>query len=308
MALSADSMRKVQLLLSKSVGVETALSAMSEVMRKIEINTKIAVDDKLDDNQRQVLDYFMMKTNPQKNLEMSIKLRHPMTGTWLTGPAGFATWLQNPGSKMWLSGIPGAGKTVLAGSVIQEAVGRSYTADDIGVGFFFDDYKSEITWDPVNVLGAVASQLARQKPGAFDILKGYYDQLHPRKGLEKTPDPDDLRAMIGEMSELFAQTIIVVDGLDECGETTSRVVDGLQELATFHSKVSMALFSRNHDEIRSILESEFDHIEIAAHTDDVKLYVGAELDHRIQTRRLRLSNMAIKDEIAEKLVERANGM
>lgn len=303
MALSADSMRGIQSLLSKNAELGKEVSELSEIIAKIEINTQITVEDK----QQRILDYFM-KISPQPNLEMSVKLRHSMTGLWLTNSPEFTEWLENPGSRLWLSGIPGAGKTVLAGSVIQEALSRSYTTKDVSVGFFFCDYKDRDTWDPTNVLGAIASQLARQKAEAFEILQNYYNELHPKNGLEKTPDPDELRIKIGEMSQMFNQTIVIVDGLDECGDTTDDVVDILVELAEYDTTVSMATLSRDHDNIRYRLEESFTHITIAAHSEDVRLYVGAELDHRIRTQQLRLASVAMKDEIAETLIQRADGM
>lgn len=303
LALSADSIHTMQMSLSKTKLLATEVSKMAEVVRRVEINTQIAVEYK----QERILDFFM-KLSPQINLETSIKLRHPMTGLWLTDSPSFSYWLESPGSKLWLSGIPGAGKTVLAGSVIQEALTRSYTMDNVGVGFFFCDYKNDKTWNPVNILGAIASQLARQKNEAFAILQAYYDNLNPRGGLSKTPDSEELRAKIGEMSEVFVQTFIVVDGLDECGETTDDVVDILLELATYNPAITMALFSRDHDNIRYQLEEDFKHVSIAAHTEDIRLYVGAELENRIRTHRLRLTSVAIKDEILETLVQRADGM
>lgn len=95
LALSADSMRKVQLSLSKTVELGIEMSAMGETVKRIEINTQIAVEDK----QRKVLNYFM-KISPQQNLEMSIKLRHPMTGLWLTDSPNFTYWLERNGSKI----------------------------------------------------------------------------------------------------------------------------------------------------------------------------------------------------------------
>lgn len=303
LALSADSLRKIQMTLSKQHALGMDVSVIAETAKRIEINTRIVVEDK----NRQILDYFM-KFSPQPNLEMSVNLRHPMTGLWLTGSPKFKSWLECPGSNMWLSGIPGAGKTVLAGSVVQEALTHSDTVDGIGVAFFFCDYKNSITWNPTNILGAIASQLARQKSEAFAILEAYYVNLHPSKGLEKTPDAVELRAKIGQMSKVFTRTIIILDGLDECGDFTEEVVEFLFELATDYDNISMALFSRDHENIRMILQDDFEHIPIAAHIDDIKLFVCAELDRRIRTKHLHLGSVAIRDEISETLIRRAEGM
>ncbi|KAH6988109.1 hypothetical protein BKA56DRAFT_714323 [Ilyonectria sp. MPI-CAGE-AT-0026] len=302
-ALATDSMRKLQLSLSKISELDKQLAAIGQTVAQIEVNTRIDMNDQ----RRRVLDFFM-KVSPQPNLETSIKLRHPMTGTWLTESPRFLHWLETPGSKLWLTGIPGAGKTVLAGSVIQEALNRSYNNQQVGVAFFFCDYKSSKTWETVVILGAIASQLARQKDEAFEILRQYHDDLHPKKGLAHAPDPDELRARIVQMSELFDQTMIVVDGLDECSDKADDVVDILLEVADYAQNLSMALLSRDHLNIRDRLEPDFDIAPIAADTSDLKRYVSTELEQRIKGGRLRLSDMSVKEEIAEALVSRAQGM
>jgi hypothetical protein len=165
-----------------------------------------------------------MKISSQSNLETSVKPQHLMTGLWLTGSPKFTTWLETPGSKLWLSGILEAGKTVLAGAVIQDAITRSYSHPKVGVAFFFCDYKNSSIWDILNILGAMASQLSRQNDNAYSRLQTYYDQLRSAGRLEKNPDSEDLRVKITEMSEDFEQIIIFVDGLDECGDSIDAVV------------------------------------------------------------------------------------
>ncbi|KAL6401893.1 hypothetical protein AUP68_14350 [Ilyonectria robusta] len=302
-ALATDSMRKLQLSLSKTSELDKQLAAIGQTVAQIEVNTRIDVNDQ----KRRVLDFFM-KVSPQPNLETSVKLRHPMTGTWLTESPRFLHWLETPGSKLWLTGIPGAGKTVIAGSVIQEALHRSYNNQQVGVAFFFCDYKNSETWETAAILGVIASQLARQKDEAFEILRQYHDELHPKKGLTKAPDPDELRARISQIAQLFDQTMIVVDGLDECGDKADDVVDILLEVIDYSEKLSMALLSRDHLNIRDRLEPEFDITPIAADTSDLKRYVNTELEQRIKGGRLRLSDMSMKEEIAEGLVGRAEGM
>ncbi|KAJ4230960.1 hypothetical protein NW759_002943 [Fusarium solani] len=279
------------------------LATIKETVKRIEINTLIDVDRK----KRRILDFFM-PVNPQPDLETSVRLRHVLTGLWLTESPAFDHWLHTPGSKLWLTGIPGAGKTILAGSVIQEALPRSHDAPGIGAAFFFCDYKDPSTWNTANILGATASQLARQKEEAFDILGEYYVELHLPHGLPRTPDSDELRASISQMSEHFDQTLMAVDGLDECGDEAEGVVDILCEVADYSERVAMALFSRDHLNIRIRLDQDYEIIHIAAQTEDIRIYVGAELEKRIKTRRLQLNDMTMKSEIAEILVNRAEGM
>lgn len=303
MALSADTMQKLQVSLAKVDDLGKRVSSIEEVARRIEVNTVIAVKNE----ELRVLDYFV-KFSPQPYLELSIKLRHAMTGLWLTDSPEFTHWLETPDSRLWLTGIPGAGKTVLAGSVIQEALERSHRESSVSVAFFFCDYKNTDTWEPVNILGAIASQLARQKEEAFLILKDYYEALHPTTGLARSPDPDDLRAKITEMSALFDQTMVILDGLDECGHNTDSAIDVLRELGDYTERLSLAVFSRDHQEIRQGLGEDYETIPIEAQTGDIKLYVASEIERRVQNRQLRLADMVMKGEILETLVVRAKGM
>ena len=139
-------------------------------------------------------------------------------------------------------------------------------------------------------------------------LQEYYAELHPIRALNKLADVEELRAMVGNMSEFFQQVVIVVDGLDECGDHTHNVVESLSELATATDKTTIALFSRDEVDIRVLLEDDFKEIHIEAHTEDIEQYVRAEMESRIQSGRLQLHNTVIKDEIQDELVNRANGM
>ncbi len=110
------------------------------------------------------------------------------------------------------------------------------------------------------------------------------------------------------MSSLFDQLYIIVDGLDECGDDADLVVQTLSLLAQESKLITMALLSRNELYIRECLEEKFVHIEVEAHTEDVELYVAAELEQRITSRKLRLRDVSLKDEIILQLVRGARGM
>jgi hypothetical protein len=52
--------------------------------------------------------------DPSSHQNIAVKLRQPGTGVWFTEGHQFKHWLATPNAKLWLYGIPGAGKTVLA--------------------------------------------------------------------------------------------------------------------------------------------------------------------------------------------------
>jgi NACHT domain/Fungal N-terminal domain of STAND proteins len=305
-ALSADNMAALLRALSRQ---DELADGIQDIKSKLEarwaVETRIAMN-----KERQDILNFFEKIDPSPNHETSLKLRHPLTGLWLTEGEAFKTWLYTRNSKLWLSGIPGAGKTVLAASVIEEAIKES--SPNRAVAYFYCDYKDERTQDPVNILGSLATQLGRQCENCFALLRQHYFTCHP---VEKAPLKADLAALsrrIREMALTFDDVSIIVDGLDECGTNTTKVVESLVSLGSdTNSNTRTLLLSRSEYDIRQLLQEHYSHIEIAANSEDLRLYVAAEIETRMRKigrGQLRIKNPELKQHIMETLVTRADGM
>jgi ankyrin repeat protein len=140
-----------------------------------------------------------------------------------------STWLCGLSSHLWLSGIPGAGKTVLSGLIIEECMNR--TTAERAVAFFYCDYRSPNSQNVVNILGSIASQLARQNENSFKQLSKYHRTLHPQHQLKQSPEIEQLIQLLRYLSSTFEDVWIVVDGLDECGSSTVDVLETFPEQA-----------------------------------------------------------------------------
>lgn len=300
LALSVDSMSALLQTLSKQRDISKGVKDIRDTVN--EIKTRIFVDE----HREKVLDFFL-PVNPQINFETSIRLRHPMTGLWLTEEQAFKNWIYSPNAKLWMSGIPGAGKTVIAGSAIEEVLMVASSGTAIGVCFFFCDYKNPKSLDPVNILSSFASQLARQNDRAYAMLEQYYAELHPGQNLLKLNKLVGIGDLVVKMADLFDRVLVVVDGLDECG-SDSPVADELADMARKSQVVSMALLSRDEMHIREALGDMFEHIDIAARGSDVRRYVREELEDRIKRRQLRLRSQELKEDMINTLIGKAGGM
>ncbi|OBS23314.1 hypothetical protein FPOA_03863 [Fusarium poae] len=304
MATSADSLSKLHILLNQQAEHN---GKIEEAVKNIDEKTKLIANIQLDKEKRRILNVFMDPTlNPRHNLDQSIKLRQPTTGTWLMSSVELQSWFNDPGSLLWLNGIAGGGKTILAGLVIQEAMSRS--SHEIGVAFFFCDYKNTATLRPAKILGAIAAQLALQNDTSFDILEKYHEDLNPSDALAVMPDVEGLGITISSMIKTFRQVLIVVDGLDECGDEMGSVTTSLAAFASLDTPASVALFSRQETDIRARMGDVFTDVSIEAHNEDIEIYVWSELDKRIESQRLRLSDPNTAHDIAEQLIMKAHGM
>lgn len=158
--------------------------------------------------------------------------------------------------------------------------------------------------------GTLASQIGRQNQEAFEILEEYYQKLHPENKMATKPKSQDLLMVLKKIASAFDDVRLVVDALDECGESTRAVAKFLQELASCETQnVSLVLLSRNETDIRDLFAPPFSqHIEVAAHTEDVEQYVRIEIENRTREKKLRIRNPDLRDEIVRHLVEKADGM
>ena len=303
LALEADEMSGMVKILAKQAGMSNQLQDIKdELVRRRETETRI----QLSEEHKNILRSFGT-TDPERNYNMSLKLRQPATGLWLMEGAEFQGWLANPGTGLWIYGIPGAGKTVLAASIIEEAIQLS--SDRVAVAYYFCDYKDSATQLPGNILGALVQQLARQDDQSFKVLRDFYYRHQRDDRPSLAYDPSRLSVLIAEMAIFFETTMIIVDGLDECGNAMSTVTRLLASLrrSNGNSNIKTLYLSRNEVEISDVL-ADYPQLSIAAHQSDLRLYVGAEMARRIGNKELRIKDFSLKEHIMETLIEGADGM
>lgn len=306
LALAADSLNKLRLCLSRQDEVHDRVKDIQSTAGKLlDIQTRIAIDKK----KSEVLKFFL-RTNPRDEYETNIKLHHPMTGLWLTEGPEFDEWYTTHNSSIWCTGIPGAGKSVLAACIVEECLRRSAGDPSTAVAYFFCTYRNIKTHAASSILSSLCAQLALQNDNAFAILEDYYDELKPLFQPARDRSDDRLASTFCKMSEAFHQVYLIVDGLDECSDHVQDSTHALVALRcpTGETSLKMALSSRDEIIIRQEIRPCFQHIEIEAHTADLQLYVAAELESRIASRKLRLRDLTLKDVLMARLVDGAKGM
>ena len=303
LALSADNISGILLALSRQSAISNDIQ---DIKREIQQRHQTEIRIRLNDERQKALD-SIGPIEPRKNHEMGLKLRHPATGLWFTQGHDLNTWLNTSSAKLWLYGIPGAGKTVLASSIIQEVLAKK--SDRVALAFFYCDYKDIATQQPANILGSLARQISLQDEQAFDRLKALYERHLPDTRESQEYSPRDLCNLILEMASFFDSIMIIVDALDECGTNTDSVVRLLTSLnSPSESNTVKTLFlSRDEIDIRELLE-DYAQVSIAAQSSDLGLYVAAEIELRVRERKLRIKDLSLKEYIKERLVDGAAGM
>ncbi|PMD27144.1 hypothetical protein NA56DRAFT_697312 [Hyaloscypha hepaticicola] len=245
--------------------------------------------------------------DPSSHQNVAIKLRQPGTGVWFTEGHQFKHWLATSNAKLWLYGIPGAGKTVLASSIIQAASNQTEHAN--GLAYFYCDYKDPKTHDPMVILGALVRQLALQNPRCLGAVEKFYSNHYRESGPTTGPSvaPEDFCLLIQSLSTFFDEVMIIIDALDECGNDRSKVVELLAILNADGFNIKTLFTSRLETDIEVHLQY-YEKISIAATSSDLKLYVASEIESRSRKRLLRTRDPDLKKEIMDRLVDGAEGM
>lgn len=174
------------------------------------------------------------------------------------------------------------------------------------VAFFFCDYKYPESLNPVNILAALAVQLAKQADAAFEVLESYHEELHPDNGIGKPTETKRMIEILHEIIGIYHRVYFAIDGLDECGTNVVEILQSLNQL-TQGNHANMALFSRDEPDIAEEL-SDNTRVEISAHTEDLELYVLAQMETRKRLGSLAVKNPDLHEHIRRTLVEGANGM
>lgn len=303
LALSADTLSRVEEVLSVQQKVHDDIREIKTSLtgrRTFETQFLSFVSEQ---EQAKIFDFFGNVDQANRHLA-SKSLRHPGTGLWLLQADEFQGWIKGDRPRLWLSGIPGAGKTVLASAVVEE-VWANHTDSSKALAYFYCDYKDALSQDPVKILGSLAVQLACQNADSFELLQELFQKYNTSTGAGVRPDATTMADVITEMSKTFHDVFIVVDALDECGKNAEEVTRVLSSLEGRCIKI--ALLSRNESEIRRVLRG-FEKIPIAARRSDLSLYVAAEIDKRIKDEKLNLRNLSLKEDIMESLIDGADGM
>ncbi|MCJ1251149.1 Ankyrin-2 [Trapelia coarctata] len=246
--------------------------------------------------------------NPEIQHSSAIRLRHPGTGEWFLDGEDFKSCLESHNPALWLYGIAGAGKTVLASAIIETIRARVAGDSSKGIAYFYCDYKDSTTQEPTNIMRSLLKHAAVQHPGSFKELQQFIGKHKQQGDLDSIPNPTQLKDLLLKVIRHYDSLYIVVDALDECpDEHRHAVLDILGSLRASAANVTLIYTSREEVDIAQAL-SDFKHVRIAANVSDLELYAASEIELRIRSGRLRIKHTEIKDEIIDKLSHGADGM
>jgi len=221
---------------------------------------------------------------------------------WVTN--GLAQEGVDQSTPYWIYGSPGIGKTSLAHSICEELDDRNQLA-----GAFFcrrDDTNSS---EPRNILPTLLYQLAKTSPPFRSIVT---EHLHKKQhttpqSMQDTLFLDFIRSI---PSHSNPDTIVVIDALDECGNTQSRadILKVLIDAAALAPWLKIIITSRPEvDIIRSLgTAAKYDLGTDQEATADLRTF--AQRQFNLVATRWSLPNSWPAESLFNSVILRANGL
>ncbi|KAJ7271005.1 ankyrin repeat-containing domain protein [Mycena rebaudengoi] len=228
------------------------------------------------------------------------RTRQEGTGRWFLEDSRFRNWLSSTEESIWCSGIPGAGKTVLA-SIVVDYLRSHLQSNHVGVAVAYLNHKESEAQSPPNILAGLWWQLASER-----LISPLVQQLYQKHQSRRTsPSLDEVREIFHSTVAEYSKVFVVVDALDEYPEAHRHIL--LNALAAIGGSVCLMLTSRPNISPKSFFPTA-PVVEIRAQEEDICRYIGAQIQNSFRLSKHVKARPELSEEIEIKIAKNTDGM
>ncbi|KAF8857794.1 hypothetical protein BDZ45DRAFT_550651, partial [Acephala macrosclerotiorum] len=233
-----------------------------------------------------------------------LSLRYPETGDWLLETPEFNKWLGDRNRTLWLDGIPGSGKTVLA-SVVIDYLQRTRAGPNMVVSYVYYDYQESIRQTPENIISSILKDIVQSRPLSAQMVKFYWDHNRGRKVI---PTLHELSGILRQEMERCASVFLIIDALDESPDEQGSRGKLLKELQILEPFMRLMVISRPHINVVNHFPSS-NRLVVVATKHDIQRYVEIRIsDDTRHLARILEGHPVLQKSIVEAVVNKANGV
>ncbi|KAL8861141.1 MAG: hypothetical protein Q9178_002357 [Gyalolechia marmorata] len=225
-------------------------STNAAVIREIQSDTKYVKLSMANDQVKAIIDWISNFNFLKQQTEFVSQSRQG-TGQWFLHRTVFEQWAASHESMLWCPGIMGAGKTYLA-SIAVDYIKTVRKDQEVALLVIYCGYNKAKGQSVDSLIAALIKQFLQIRPDISEDLKNLYEKS---SGTDVLPRLDKLTKILRAELVQFDACFIVIDGLDEMLEESSRQT--LLETLT-HGKVNILVTSRPLDSIGELFSSIID--------------------------------------------------
>ncbi|PPQ84105.1 hypothetical protein CVT25_003471 [Psilocybe cyanescens] len=226
------------------------------------------------------------------------------TGTWLINSPEFQEWHSKDDGLLVITGIPGAGKTVLSSIVIEYLENLHSKENHNAVVFMY--CRHDDTYSVTDFLASLVKQLVEEhhdKPPIFEAVNDIHDD-HKKK--ETYPSEVELLELLQQLFTSLKKVFIILDAFDEASYNVRAHL-----LAKLLSLQAVILITSRLLELglSKTLPPDAVHIYIEAQTqNDIQLFVRNEVKANSDILDLIGDDDSCMNKVCTKIEENSKGM
>lgn len=189
-------------------------------------------------------------------------------------------------------------------SAIIDFLQRIFYNSNVGMAFFYCNYKQQDEQSTQALIGSLVQQLTERHADIPEDLKALYDRRSRNRTIPTPPTKDDYLQELMSQINSCPTTFLVIDALDECEDETRKAF--CAELHKLPEKVHFLFTSRDIPELGLQIKPSV-RLEIRADKKDVVKYLE---DHIKTANRLErhTQDPKVRHLVVDTICEKADGM
>lgn len=222
------------------------------------------------------------------------------TGQWIIEKERFRKWRCATESKTLLCpGMPGAGKTFIAATIIDHLHQQFQDDSNIAVIFIYFDFNRQDEQTADNLIASLVKQLSHLRPGSLSRL--YRD--HQRR--RTRPSREEMLKTLYTIATSYTKLFLVVDAVDECQNNGTRKLF-LQVIFDLQAQTNTNILAtfRHDTEIQQKLHNSTV-LEIHARNQDIERYIDGSM-HKLPD--FVENNRELSSKVKRQIIARVDGM
>jgi hypothetical protein len=279
--------------------IQSGIAAVQAQTSAVRADTQAIVDTQRSDNARksiaEIMDWLCVADYSKQQNDIYAR-RQEGTAVWFLEAEEYLAWVRGSTHTLVCPGQPGAGKTIMAATVVHELL-HTEDVTSVGIAYLFCNYKRQHEQDAYHFLAALSRQLLYR----METVPGFLMDMYTRHKTRNTrPSQGELKDVLSFLAGAFKKVYIVIDALDECEKDVCSGLLSIIRWLQVHNNMSLLITTRP---LREVL----DHVpscpvlEVRASESDVDLYLRA----RMQTLP---KDLALQEEIITAIVSAVDGM
>ncbi|OPB45737.1 hypothetical protein A0O28_0093040 [Trichoderma guizhouense] len=235
-----------------------------------------------------------------------LKRWQPGTCQWLLETTEFREFVERNDKRiLFCPGIPGAGKTVMAATVIDYLHKQFAHDSSISIAYIYFNFRRHSEQDPNAVFSSLLKQVSQQQPSLNSSITSLYE-THVKK--RTCPSLKEIIKTLQDVIQMHSRVFVIIDALDECASSDHYREIILSEIIDCTKKSDLKLFATARD-IPEISE-RFKYalrLEIKAVESDIRRYIDSRLSSLSPTSVISKSK-TLQEEIKTGISDTVGGM